>query len=114
MNAVVNRHNQLAAGEKRRFMMRNMENVDVTTPEQRRNRPVIRPKTVSFGLIELLEVRRQRTKLMQMTARAEQEVFIARIKRSDIADEIPDVSPDPEFIDLPNIDRDSHSRSTQV
>ena len=33
---------------------------------------------------------------------------------SDIADEVPDVSSNPEFIDLPNINRDSHSRSTQV
>ena len=32
-----------------------------------------------------------------------------RSERGDITNEIPDVSPNPEFIDLPDVDRNSHT-----
>jgi hypothetical protein len=51
---------------------------------------------------------------MQMAAGAQKEIFITRIERGDIANEVPNISPNAEFIDLPNIDGDSHSCSTQV
>ena len=114
MNAVVNCYNQLAAWKQGRFMMRNMENIDVIPAEQCWDSPIIDPESLSLRLIQLLEIRRQWSELMQMAARAEQEIFISRVERGDIADEVPDISANAEFIDLPNIDRDSHSRSTQV
>ena len=95
-------------------MMRDMENVDVIAAEQRWKRPVIGPETLSFRLIQLFEVRRQWSELMQMAAGAQQEIFITCVENGDIANEIPDISPNPKFIDLPNINRNSHSRSTQV
>ena len=112
MNAVVDGYDQLAAGEKRRFMMWNMENIDAIATEQARNSPVIGPETLPFRLVQLLKIGWPWPKFMQMTARAEQKIFVARVERSNVADEVPDIRPNSEFIDLPNINRDSHSHST--
>src|SRR5262245_14047380 len=49
-----------------------------------------------------------------MTTAAEKEIFVTGVERGDIANEVPDVSPNAELVDLSNINRDSHSHSTQV
>ena len=89
--------------------MRNVENLDPITPQKRWNRPMPGPETISLGLVELLEIGRQRSEFVKMTLRADQKIFVAGVERSNIANEVPDISSNPEFIDLPNVDRNSHT-----
>jgi hypothetical protein len=46
---------------------------------------------------------------MEVALRAHQAVLVPGIERCDVADQVPDVRPDPKLIDLPDVDRNSHT-----
>jgi hypothetical protein len=110
VNAVVNGHHQPGSWKERGLVMRDVENVDPVPPQQGWNGPVIDPETISLGLVQLPEIPRQRSKFVKMTLCADQKIFILSVERGDVADEVPDVGSNPEFIDLPDVDRNSHRK----
>src|SRR5262245_12603694 len=110
MHAIVHRHDQLRWIEERRVMMRHMHDVYILSSQREGNRDVMPPQRLFLRLIELPEIYRKRTKLVKVSMRADKEILVLRIDRRKIAHEIPDVGPDTEFIDFPDIDRDTHKR----
>src|SRR5262245_36490846 len=108
MHAIVHRHDQLRWIEERRIMMRHMHDVYILSSQRERNRDVMLPQRLFLRLIELPEIYRKRNKLVKVSMRADKEILVLRIDRRKIAHEIPDVRPDAEFIDFPDIDRDTH------
>ena len=108
MHAVVNRDHQRRTVEKRRLMMRHVNDINALPLQSEGNRDVIPPQRVFVGLIELSEIRRQRSKLVKVAVRSNQQIVIAFIDRTEIPDEIPDVGSHSEFIDFADVDRDAH------
>ena len=90
-------------------MMRHMNDIDVLPLHSQRDDDVVSPESVLFGLVQLLEVCRQRSKFVEVPMRSDQKIFVTGIDRCDIAYQIPDVGTHSEFIDLPDVDRDPHS-----
>src|SRR5262245_50579807 len=66
VHAVVNRYNQFRRAEEGSFMMRHVNDVHILSTKRERNRNVLPPCRAVFRLIELLEVSRQRTELVEV------------------------------------------------
>ena len=45
---------------------------------------------------------------MEVPLGADQQILVVAVNRREIAHEIPNVRPNPEFIDFANVDRDAH------
>ena len=88
--------------------MRHVHNVSGLTPQRKWNRDVISPEGLVVLYVELLEVFRQRSELVKIPMRSDQQILITIVERTEVAHKIPDVCADAELIDFSNIDRNSH------
>ena len=70
------------------------------------------PEGLCIRYIELLEIPGKRSEFVEVAVRSDQQVLIAAINRCEIAHEIPDVGAHSEFINFPNINRNSHRELT--
>src|SRR5687768_3767446 len=108
MNAVMDCDHQLCLRKERSLVMWYVQNVRVAPSYQCGNRPLIDDKAVALGLVELRKIRRQRPQFMEITLRTDQQIFVSGIERCNVPDEIPDISSNAEFMNLPDVNRDSH------
>src|SRR5436190_11050286 len=67
VDTVVNRHHQFRWTEEWRLMMRHVNDVNVLAPQRERDRDVMSPQSVVLGLVELFEIRAQRTKFVKIS-----------------------------------------------
>ena len=104
----MNGHYELRRSEKRSLMMRHMNQIDILAPQRQRDRDLVSPEPMTFGLIELLEVCGQRPKLMKIPMRPDQQVLVLAVDPSEIAYQIPDVGPHSELVDFPDVNGDAH------
>ena len=91
-------------------MVWHVHNVHVLASQRERNRDVMPPQCFFLGLIELLEVGRQRTEFVKVSLGAYQQVLILHIDSRKIPHEIPNIGANAEFVDFTDIDRNAHKR----
>src|SRR2546425_9073253 len=108
MHAIMHRHDQLRLTEEWRIMMRHMQNIDILASKRERNGHMMCPQRFFGGLIELLEIRRQRTKLVKVSVGADQQILILYIDLRQVPYEIPNIRSNTEFVDLADIDCNTH------
>ena len=108
MDTVVNRHYKLRRTEQRRFVMRYMNKVHILPAQSQRDRDVIPPESMTFGLIELSEVCRQGAEFVKIPVRADQQVLVLAVDRGEIAHQIPDIGSHSKLIDFPDVNGDAH------
>ena len=109
MNTVMDRHNQIRSDHEWSFMMGHVNDIDMLPLQSQRDDRIVSPESVLFGLIQLPEIGRQRSKFVEVSMRSDQKIFVSGIDRGNIADQIPDVGTYSELVDFPDVDRDPHN-----
>ena len=114
MNAVVDGHHQSAGNHQGTLMVRDVNDVGTLLPQCQRKGKVIPPRPGLIGLRKLHEVFRKRTKFLKIPIGSGQEVFVLEVDLREIANEVPDIRSDPEFIDSSDIDCDAHDTAAAI
>ena len=114
MDAVVDGHDQLAWHEKRAVVVWNVNHVRLPLAERERKNEMVTQRTGSLSLIDLFEVRRQWPKFVKIPMRSHEQVFVLLVDQGEVSHEIPDICPDAELIDLPNVDCDAHGSDAAI
>src|SRR6185369_1284982 len=109
VDAIVHRHNQLRRIEKRCFVMRHMNDIDILALQREWNRYVMTPRALIFRLIHLLEIVWKRPELVKVSMRPDEQVLVLRIDRGEIPHQIPDVCTYTELVNFADVDRDAHT-----
>ena len=90
-------------------MMRHVHDIHILALQGEWNGDVMPPVALVFRLIHLLEIVGKRAKLVKVSMRSDQQVFVLTIDRREIAHEIPDVRPYAELVNFSNVDCDTHT-----
>ena len=72
-----------------------------------RERNVISPKPFFFGLVQLLKIWRQGSKLVKVALRSDQQVFVLVIDCGEVPHKVPNVGTHSEFVDFADVERDA-------
>ena len=105
---------QLEGDQHRTFVMRNVKHVHGLLAQIQRQAAVVPPNRALLGLVELREVRGQRSEFMEIAPGSDQEILVFSIQLIEVADEIPNVSSGAEFVDLADVDCNAHGLSRSM
>ena len=89
--------------------MGHVNDIDMLPLQSQRDDRIVSPESALFGLIQLPEIGRQRSKFVEVSMRSDQKIFVSGIDRGNIADQVPDIGTHPELVDFPDVDRDPHN-----
>src|SRR5262245_43080566 len=90
-------------------MMRHVHDIHILALQRTWNGYAMPPVALVFRLIHLLEIVGKRAKLVKVSMRSDQQVFVLTSDRREIAHEIPEVRAYAELVDVPNVDCDTHT-----
>ena len=111
VDAVVNGHDRSAADGRRQHVMRRVVDVRTLAPQDPRHVNLLAQRVVGRRLAHAAEVRPELRGDAQVGLTAEQDVLGIAIDPRELSQQVADVGPDAEVVELPRVDRDAHIRA---
>jgi len=108
MDTVVNGHDRRAADGRGQDVVRRVVDVWTLAVEHQGHVNLFAKRIVGRGLAHNPEIRSELRGHAQIRLAAQQDVLGVPIDAGELTQEIADVGPDPEVVELPRVDRDSH------
>jgi tetratricopeptide (TPR) repeat protein len=108
MNAVVDGDHLFSRRQEKSFVMRNVNHVGMTVPDEERQREVFPPARGRDVAAKVREVRTQLPELLKVACGSDQQIFVPLVHLGQIADEVPDVRSHTELINSADVDCNTH------
>jgi tetratricopeptide (TPR) repeat protein len=111
MDAIVNRDDTLPGRYEKALVMRNMNHVQALPAQLEGKGEMFAPAFCGGFSEKRTEVGAQLAEFLEIGARTEKEIFIARVHFRKVSHEVPDVCPHAKFINAANVDCNAHESS---